>query len=488
MSQFLHHFLTGLLCLAAGLGFVACSDTEEARPALIDAPSFRITIRCNSTPVHSRAAGPSADDGYWPGNGNENHIDNATLLFYQDEQGINGSSDTRIAFGIYAPHFQTEADGEDGTRFVTSENILLPQTLVQGTYHILALCNVGDYTRYVGRTLGEVRDLVIEKPYHAAQDLGAYSYFAMSSSQDGAHEITASSAQLEDGHPLFHITLPVQRLAARIDFSPGDPNAFGGTWGTEEITVNPTAGTKLSGYYKFPVTITYDENTLVENGDFFYLTSVTPFNVLSAGGYAFKRVTEGTSTDGALRYLGAETVSPSDGTATNYVLTPWTRGLGTTGSPTPTYQNPHATLTTDEETFKEAELPVTEIAEGQDLCYKVQETDAATYKIWCYAPENTLPASASKQAYATGLLLKGYYAKRVEETPGQVSYEYFPKTYEVFVRHTDPHNSNNDALPMKYGVVRNHVYRISVSRVSSLGLIMVQVVDWQPIRVPEIQM
>ena len=31
----------------------------------------------------------------------------------------------------------------------------------------------------------------------------------------------------------------------------------------------------------------------------------------------------------------------------------------------------------------------------------------------------------------------------------------------VFIRHADPNNTNAEAVPMKYGIVRNNVYRIS---------------------------
>ena len=40
---------------------------------------------------------------------------------------------------------------------------------------------------------------------------------------------------------------------------------------------------------------------------------------------------------------------------------------------------------------------------------------------------------------------------------------------------------------MKYGVVRNNIYRIHVSSVNSLGQIQIVVSEWNRIDVPEIQ-
>ena len=40
---------------------------------------------------------------------------------------------------------------------------------------------------------------------------------------------------------------------------------------------------------------------------------------------------------------------------------------------------------------------------------------------------------------------------------------------------------------MKYGIVRNCNYRLYIRQVNSLGLILVEVKDWTPVNVPDIQ-
>lgn len=39
---------------------------------------------------------------------------------------------------------------------------------------------------------------------------------------------------------------------------------------------------------------------------------------------------------------------------------------------------------------------------------------------------------------------------------------------------------------MKYGIVRNHVYQVAVSGVSSLGIILIEVRSWIPKEAPDI--
>ena len=56
------------------------------------------------------------------------------------------------------------------------------------------------------------------------------------------------------------------------------------------------------------------------------------------------------------------------------------------------------------------------------------------------------------------------------------------------MRHADPNNSNSNSLAMKYGIVRNNVYRVSIERVTSLGVIMIEAQDWITVELPDIQM
>ena len=103
------------------------------------------------------------------------------------------------------------------------------------------------------------------------------------------------------------------------------------------------------------------------------------------------------------------------------------------------------------------------------------------YYILTYARENTISYNAPKAFYATALRLKGYYWKNETST-------YTEKTYTYYIRHADPNNTNAEAVPMKYGIVRNNVYRISINRVNSLGVMVIETKDWITKELPPIYM
>ena len=98
--------------------------------------------------------------------------------------------------------------------------------------------------------------------------------------------------------------------------------------------------------------------------------------------------------------------------------------------------------------------------------------------------ENTQRSDSPKERFATGIIIKGYYAKK--GVGGD--YTYAAKNYVYYVRHSDPSNSNSDALVMKYGIVRNNVYRIYINKVSPTGLILIETMNWLNVRADEIYM
>ena len=200
--------------------------------------------------------------------------------------------------------------------------------------------------------------------------------------------------------------------------------------------------------------------------DVYYLTDVTPVNLYQGPEYVLKRVTEDNTFD-IFKYLGKETTGV-DGNATNYVVDPHTQQKGVkdlTALYTHSYDNT-VTLAPGDTRLS----AVTKVEETRDGCYKdrISTTDYVFRKL-TYARENTIVAGTSKQKYAT------------EADARAVN-----KTFEYFIRHVDPNNSNSDALIMKYGIVRNHVYQVAISGVSSLGIILIEVRSWIPKEAPDI--
>ena len=133
---------------------------------------------------------------------------------------------------------------------------------------------------------------------------------------------------------------------------------------------------------------------------------------------------------------------------------------------------------------------VRELSTGSHYTNQTDPRDSKLiYYVLTYARENTIFTGSPKESYATGIRIDGYYGKKTgEDAGGNPIYSWTSKSYYHYIRHADPHDTNAEAVPMKYGIVRNNVYRVYVNSVTSLGLILIEVKDWISITLPEIQM
>lgn len=477
-----------LLIPIAGMGFVACSDNESVAPVeYIDQPGFHIEIRVKNTPTNassSRAAGPSDEDGRYPALENEGRVSDATIFLYRSDRqgnGIQSTASTPIDYAIYVPFFSSRREA-DGTVYYTPRRILCDRPVAKGTYHIIAVCNKGDLTSDGNaNTLGGLRNLTVSDIYREGQSLSDTYCFTMASCVDQSVEVGDFSPSDDPDYPnanLIELEASVERLAARIDFSPGT-----GTW-VENKEVSPEDASPFTiNAYEYPIG---DGN----NNDRFYLTAVTPVNLYDGDEYLLKRVSydDNPLTNTRLSYLISETGN------TNYVLDPNTlNGKNGTEPPAGMYTNPLAGwFGVDKIADCTEKYPVKKYEEGNNLFYKVTEDNGnhtgttVPYWILSYAKENTTLKGTAKDQYVTGLVFSGYYAKYNPEAPESPTW--IPKSYVYYIRHNDPTNSTVEALPMKYGIVRNHIYRIRLKSVSNLGLILIQVRDWIPVNAPEIDM
>ena len=208
----------------------------------------------------------------------------------------------------------------------------------------------------------------------------------------------------------FEATIDVERLAARIDF-----DIAGGTYHSED-----------GGYYEYAV-----EGSTTDK---YRLKSIKVKNMLTSGSYLIKRVA--TAVDGTgLSYLGAETVESN--VATNYVLDPWTNKKASTLPTGLSYQEPNL-------------INVKKIV-GEEKFFTL-----------AYAQENTLPNADNKATYATALEFTGEYMSNGTTSKGEATVTYY-------IRHSDPNDNAAETSPMKYGIVRNNIYRVKVSKVNKQG-------------------
>ena len=88
------------------------------------------------------------------------------------------------------------------------------------------------------------------------------------------------------------------------------------------------------------------------------------------------------------------------------------------------------------------------------------------YFILDYTMENTLPVDAPLATYATALVFKGDYVASNEEKREGVEYTYYN-------RHSDPENAvdaGGEVHCMKYGIVRNTIYRVKITKVNPMDV------------------
>ena len=459
MFRTLHILLTWLLALIMGASFVACSsDPEPNGPVVVNNVNFKVEIHTNGYGVQTRADGPSVDDGTLADDTHEHEVSNATLLLFQAKHGVNDDASTPILYNVYVPNFTLHGDNTY-TSGIVNTHLSIPA----GNYHVVVVCNMG---RVQVATLGDLQQLTTSIiAYGNLQQPHKCRAFAMSSASDLTINIDGTTNMpSEPNGSLVSFAAHVQRLAARIDFSAGSQAQWG------NYTLSTTDGNKTIQGYRYAI----GKAPII---DYFYLMGVTPINLNTSGEYVLKRVTEDKTFNTTL-YLGKEQLG-TDGNSTNYVIDPNTQCKGTlTGTKTLRYDNGYANMVANFDACNQGTNQVTQLQTGATDCY-TDATDHLVYKKLTYAQENTIVVGADKEKYVTGLLFTGYYHKAGE--PQAVR-----KTYVYYIRHNDPNNSNSDALAMKYGVVRNHVYQVRIKGVNSLGLIMLQVRDWIPLVAPEI--
>lgn len=391
---------------------------------------------------------------------NEYKARNATILLYADAAGINGDANTTIDYALYAPTLTSTASSTNVT--YKTDILHYSRPLKPGIYHVIVIVNAGDRTDLEGKKLGDVRDERMGAPYllsDPADPTSAHT-FVMSNEKDATIDLTGPGG-VEN---VKTVEVDVERLAARIDFSPGVSDGTKGYYGGKMVENKEINGTNYPVCFEYQV---LQEGTTNPNGDYFYLTSVQPINLWTNKTYLIKRVSDIKWADeNHLIYLGDETTNAL-GEATRYVVSPdfFQRTESKKSQFTDSYAEGTASAP-KEGTFKDPD----------DYNLK--------YYILTYARENTISYNAPVASYATALRLKGFYKKKT----GTDTYTYTEKTYTYYIRHADPNNTNAEAVPMKYGIVRNNVYRISINRVNSLGVMIIETKDWITKELPPIYM
>lgn len=427
--------LKAALTFAAAFLLTACgmfeSDDADCASGLDDSRAYlQVRVRVDATPGSRAPHGGEDGDGREAGVNHENDIHDVTLLLYTtdpDNVGINATDgQATLTHALYFPSVGERKTAADGSAYyeTTPREMATPLDVTK-RYHVLVIANAGDLTQTLGeKSLSEIRDYLVKQAWREATTISEYDYFVMSSERDDVLSFASPDQTGKGTRPdPYLVETHIERLAARLDFD------------TKGGTVNS------QGNYIYDV---YGDATGDQPVGKFVLRQVMPFNELHHGSFLIKRVSDGQD---HVTYLGKETAS--EGKATNYVLD----ALHGQTKAASHYRNYVAS---------NSEWGKVTIADAWNVSGKTT-VSGHTYYILDYTQENTSLNNAT--AFATGLLFRGTYYTNEEWRDGPQPTEGTEKTYPYYIRHSDPMGNGTTADPMHYGIVRNNIYRVKISRV-----------------------
>ena len=444
---------------------------------------INITIAVSAGTDHTTRANPAGGeygDGMERGIERENEVQNITIIFYQDDLGINtASTEAKVVcvkkYDVHPYDPATEPDRHthrpsepadvrlNEVLYTTGEQQLGQTTLEPGqSYKVLVVANA-NIAVSVGDAISTVRDKVTATAFTGTGKGIDAENFVMASESDATISLTnpyvyTSATEAEKNRFVYYFDcIHMERLAARIDY----------------CTKGATYDTTLGGY-KYST----------DGNGFYLVTKVAPFNLYNDSEYLFKRVTTSWTgtTPAALTYLADETL-------TNYVVDPATAQKTTATTPN-YYLSPMA-----QDILSSA---YTQSMNSLTTDQTVTDGDGYNNVIIAYCKENTLMPTSPLKKYATGLAFEVSYYASATATPQKNVYYHFlrhqgeqatgsyqAKKWEEITNS----DTGSSTTAMNIGVVRNNIYRVAVEGFSTVeGTIKLRVEEkhWRHVDNPVI--
>ncbi|MBR3472376.1 MAG: hypothetical protein IKH22_07315, partial [Prevotella sp.] len=459
--------------------------------------NITVSVSASENPVtRANPTGGETGDGLEKGLARENKVDNITLIFYEDNAGINTTNaDTKVAF--FATYPVTETDNnpfghnhnlddpnvgwtgdanhqESNTNEViysTGDQVLDENLLdVTKTYHAIVVANAPQALLSaitVNETpIAQVREMVVSAVYSGSGVNINAQNFVMSSERDATVTFTNRKTDEEKNTITYYFEcIHIERLAARIDF-------WAKTKDPDDLTYKAVEYVDESGN-DIPAGYRYNVGKKNKHGrnDIFVLTRITPFNLMAGDEYLLKR------TNDANPYLAKETTA-------NWVLDPYS--AQTDGKRTAAHPDYLAsTLTSVSSTFANdytvtlSDCQTASTAETEGGKFTVTEGGVSADNIILnYPKENTLRGGVTLlYYYATGLAFEGYYFKAAGNSDEYSVGE--RKVFYYYLRHQGEQDLAYQALTalntetlcpttpaMNFGIVRNNIYRVSIESIT----------------------
>ena len=503
MTSWITHVRDILATLLAAVCMAACHpEAVEDDPRQGEA-YVRLTLQLPS--AGTRAVVPQGGedgDGREPGTDAENEIKDIWVYILRHISGMDAPDETPL---LYTGWFKEET-AEKWTRTTQGVEVTF---VIQG-YHaeegdrVIAVANGGALLPKP-TNLGELRN----QTAYAAWNKTDGTQFVMSSAYNDASEgrISVTSKQGTKADP-YVSELHIQRAAARID-----------------LMYNLTANLSSTGeelIYKVYADPDAPSSTVLGQ---MRLRHVIPVNLMQQSSYMIKRVTSSDDITSPLRY-GAKEQTTADGTPTNYVVEPHT--MSKTGTVTDADLNAWYGSTRVDAVHAN---PASYLSSTGIAAYASTETektglgDNFTHiRTLAYTNENTQDKGHHSPDFMTGLLLRAVYQPMKVYTDKDCTTEYSPMSdyatghdfwrysptkkamkeadciyfsnqaaaeaykaehptdmaeitkfadgicyYNIWLRHANVDSNPHLTFPMEYGIVRNNIYRVGLSKVTGPG-------------------
>jgi len=512
--QNIHCTSAPLLCRRGGRGgvtfllsalvlftlFCGCSSGDDEiipTPSVVPTNQYlqlNIVVSTGSGITRGVPAGGENGDGREAGFERENAVTGITLMLYEDAAGINTSADTKLAFVRYYPvtYVSRETQGNtysgktDEAVYTTGSQPLSGTGLdLSKVYHAIIVANanmVGTFT--TDSKVKDARDYQMTHLYTGSGLDADAERFVMSSETDYTINFPATSP---DASNTYHFDgIRIERMAARIDFSTQyDYYTDPGTWTSQSYgAVYSTTDKSSNSYaypgYVYPVYKSTDVDGKPSSNDRFVVTAVVPFNV-SLTNTGCKEFLIKRTDDASDCYL-------ADESTTNWVIDPQRAGK-TSSTEHPSYLDYNLTTLTTTLSAADPHAAMAALANYKTMAsyqtssakysLTVSGSNTADNMIVAYPKENTLLPATPLYYYATGLAIEGYYYANDDATATPTRY-----VYVGYLRHQGESTSaypiieagsldksavSSPSIAMNFGVVRNNIYRVNISKINEKG-------------------
>lgn len=498
IRRLINHISMASACLALLTSCYSDDGEDDGNWVKVSSTYINLSIAVSGGTTHTRAGEPLGGengDGREAGFERENDVTGITFILYQGVDGIN-SSDADLDLVCYLPVTKVSSQSQ-GTPFGKDKSHLdqiesvwetgqqkIGYTSVldfSKTYHAIVIANANLVTELSGKKLSYVRNLPLSNIYTGSPTVPASSCtnFVMSSESDVA--LTFGTPKNLDGTTYtkgqdmyFDLTsqpIIIERMAARIDFHSANSNDYKDSYTTP-------------GY----------EYNVASSSDKFVVTGIVPFNLANGHTtfgkeYLIKRVAEDKDklTPETVVYLADETTK-------SYVIDPNTLSGKADDNP---YLSNYLSHATNETLGLYPQLPSSVTSNPYYHSVKdMHDSDAKSIidskenVVVAYPMENTLNTTTKPYYYATGVAVVGDYYVNGKGTPTTYVYLSYlrhqgdAESYNI-LPYTTPLEKTETmgATPaMKYGVVRNNIYRISIKSIDKKGSmeLSIKVKKWDP--------